>query len=1229
MFPLIFLIICQNVPAWMGNPVPNIMTSYNYDVHPVIKCPENASQWSLASDRLNCTTDDTQKYRYHCMPERGKGRLLEFCYPRVRFPMLPGFCIVLFKNGYMSKNQDTNCSVFTNNSCPNKKYYSDDMYKYPACSQINPQHHCYKFDPSCPPEEQTVDPSFSRESLFSTITTFANPNTETTAASGNDAYKIALPVVFVLIAVCCALICWCNRHRILKKWSTFRGIRNVEIQNEEMENLTRGEQTEECNNESAEQTEENNIESGEESFIESNIESDFLKEWQSDDKLFYDGITAVEELEERLLKNNIIMVVGGPGIGKTSLVRHIALKWHNQRREETGKELKSWKIFVISSFEELENIYNANKQSKDLQIYIFDDPIGIHALSKRQLSSLFVLYNNEKLFVKQTTKKLLMTCRRIIYEEAKESMPKIESFVLDIEMGKNKFTEDSKENIFKKHCGLVDYSPISLLPNTMFPLLCRLYAKRKDQNIIEFFTKPFDCLQVEFENMMNQDLHMYFALVLCMLNKGQLLTRENNTNELCLIGMEVLKKYLGKGWSMKGIQRKLVIATGTYIKISESNFVFIHDYMLESLAIHFGKKCPDPIIEYMSTSFLLQFLKIDDAINSNHPCIVLQRDIHEKDISLLAERVYKDINQLHLSIFTHSCWESQFFQQKLLALLDVKEYIDICRTFLVTKDCLESTENSQDFPKSTRLESGTAEWYRNELLWYKVYNNEYDYSYDIRPLRWIVANARTFLLRYLISRVTENNENVSEMFGDNEEQSLLLVLACFSRDQDMVETVFTNISSKDNINRSCVSKSVEEKYNPHREFTPLAAACYANTPSIVQYLIDQGAEVFFSSDTTDTSLLYRSLCFQKYEVCHALVDGGANLKMKDEKQRTLLHILAYQGEGALSLMKKLIPRGLDINEKDIDGKSPIYYAFERESALSLKARVDENKDDLDYYKSTLALLEEGAKPDLWDSQCRSPIYSLFDRGQKFRNILPELVKNGLDVNFVDKMGNSLLHYAVFSGDKTFVKCVLQARNLVRINQQDKMGRSALYKATEKGYLDIVELLIEQKAEVNLTDNKKFTPLYQSVEKGFISVVKVLIENGANVNENYERKKKNATPLHIATINGFTDIAELLIIHKAEVNLTDHEKVTPLYHAVKRGNLQLVEVLVENGATVNEKYGMKKNATPLHIAAREGYFEISEFLLQNGADQSLKDNENKLPKDIDSDEGHYLLENLIK
>lgn len=881
-----------------------------------------------------------------------------------------------------------------------------------------------------------------------------------------------------------------------------------------------------------------------------------MEEWQSDDARYYNGINAVQELEERLLKHNIIMVVGGPGLGKTSLIRHVALKWHKERREEMDKELESWKIIVVSTFEELNNAYAAHEDSKDLQIYVFDDPIGIHALNKQRLSSLFALYNNENLFTKRTTTKLLLTCRRIVYEEAKQSMPKIESFVLDIESERNRITGENRKQIFLKYCDKKDYHIIESCPDLLYPLLCRLYVNRREQNIFEFFSKPFHCLQVEFENMINQDCLMYSALVYCMLNRGEIPSEESQTNDTI-----TSVNYVGYECGLNDIYKKLETAKGTYLKISESKYRFIHDYMWESLAIHFGASRSDVILEKMDSNFILKYVKMKDMeIPENKDteiqgCIVLP-DSH---MGLLAKRMFEDVKQFHFNVFKHSCWRAQSFQREFVAYLDSAQYKDICRTFLDAQGINEVPKNGQDVTKSVRLESGTIEWYLQELLWNKIYKMESQFSCDIRPLRWIVANALTFLLEYFVSKNTKSSDDTSRIFGQDEEQTLLLVLACFSRDRSVVECVFSNIQNKENINRSCISENVEEKFNPHREFTPLAAACHANCPQIVQYLIEQNVKVYFSTDTDKSSLLYQSLSFQKYQICLLLIDGGADVNIKDEKERTLLHISASKGEGAVPVMESLIRKGVDVNEKDTDGKTPIFYAFERETGLLLKARRENKMDNnLEYFKCTIALLKQGAKPNLWDACHKSPVYTLFERERNCPDILQMLVDYGLDVNFVDKNDASLLHYAVLSADKSLVECVLKAKSPVDVDLQDKTGRSAVYKAAEKGTLDITELLIDHKADVNLPDKKKLTPLYQAVNRGIAQMVNVLVENGAMVNEKYE-KKKNATPLHIAAKKGHVEISEYLL-QKGALSVVDNRNKSPRDVATDEGHYELEDML---------------------------------------------------------------------
>ena len=53
-----------------------------------------------------------------------------------------------------------------------------------------------------------------------------------------------------------------------------------------------------------------------------------------------------------------------------------------------------------------------------------------------------------------------------------------------------------------------------------------------------------------------------------------------------------------------------------------------------------------------------------------------------------------------------------------------------------------------------------------------------------------------------------------------------------------------------------------------------------------------------------------------------------------------------------------------------------------------------------------------------------------------------------------------------------------------------------YIAVDRGALDIVELLIDNGAKVNVEDEDGTTPLYISIEEGFESIERCLRVNGA-------------------------------------------------------------------------------------------------------------------------------------
>ena len=161
--------------------------------------------------------------------------------------------------------------------------------------------------------------------------------------------------------------------------------------------------------------------------------------------------------------------------------------------------------------------------------------------------------------------------------------------------------------------------------------------------------------------------------------------------------------------------------------------------------------------------------------------------------------------------------------------------------------------------------------------------------------------------------------------------------------------------------------------------------------------------------------------------------------------------------------------------------------------------------------------------------------------------------------------------------------------------------SPLHEAAGSGYANVVELLLEHGANVNITDEGGSTPLHWAAENGHTKVMKILLENEADPSM---KGTGCGTPMQWAVRNGQIRSVKTLLDFGVDVDQKGSGNRTALMEAVSNEDVELIEFLLEKGADVNVTTGLGYGCSPLHIAAHLENFKIGRILLEHGADPNF-------------------------
>lgn len=440
-------------------------------------------------------------------------------------------------------------------------------------------------------------------------------------------------------------------------------------------------------------------------------------------------------------------------------------------------------------------------------------------------------------------------------------------------------------------------------------------------------------------------------------------------------------------------------------------------------------------------------------------------------------------------------------------------------------------------------------------------------------------------------------------------------------------------------------------------YSPLSAAVGSGKFEVAELLCQRGARVDVSGGKFYDNLLHEAVAHGDARFVRLLLQHGANVNapLGGFSPMSPLHVAANQGD--VEKCRLLLDSGADVNALTPDGASPLDFAAVWR-----------------YQPACELLLSRGAKLG-FHAAC------LLGRVQDVQRMLladPHLVKEP-----DRRLRRTPLHWAAASGSLELARVLIQsgadvnakapsygqASNVVTgpkihgADHPDEEGETPLHVAAAAGRADVIELLLDNRASINVTDENQASPLDHAVSAGSVDAVRVLLQRGALVETNGRSCLTSAwnnleiTRLLLATqpaqrwldealsisADSHPEVARELIAAGAQADIfaactlglnariqelleadarranlqqREYPRDRPLFLAAAKGHVQAVTLLLGKGAEVEPR----DESSPLQAAAAAGHLAVMDVLLAFGAKVNHKDIMGQSPIQLAAERG---------
>lgn len=408
---------------------------------------------------------------------------------------------------------------------------------------------------------------------------------------------------------------------------------------------------------------------------------------------------------------------------------------------------------------------------------------------------------------------------------------------------------------------------------------------------------------------------------------------------------------------------------------------------------------------------------------------------------------------------------------------------------------------------------------------------------------------------------------------------------------------------------------------------------------IIQDVIHEFSEEELNSvDIYGRNALFYAVLKEDTTVAKWLISYGIDINVLDLHEQNVLFNAVILGAQNIEIIELLLKKGINLEQEDKAGftildeilklleicKNPI------EDSTSKYRLVNKQRN---YLKLTSVLIEHDLRINRPNKEGKTVLYK--EVLKKDYEAIEFLITAGANVDITDFDGRTILFDAIFGGLSALETIDYLIKKGSDIDHRDNEGRTIIDDLVEiilvqqngkrprhrrfydiqhdENYFELLRRLMAYKPKINRAKSNGQTIIFELINYNNNELLKLFINNDIDINLTDHNKQ---TPLSVLIEHGMTltnsklrdDFFErlnFLLKYRVNINALDDSGRTVLHKAVMANDLEVVEKLIlskKMDISIKDNQGR----TALHHTQWKGNVKIARLLISNGADVNEPD-----------------------